>query len=86
MIMDKDLIQSCFDDNRLDEVMALLGDSDDAWSLYMKGRVAWKQGRRSEAISLYCRASALDPSGPATVALDQARTIMDFYNKDMYNQ
>ena len=83
--MDKELVQSLFDENRLDEALAMLGSADDAWALYMKGRVAWKQGRRGDAISLYGRASALDPSGPATVALEQARQIMDFYNKDMYN-
>jgi len=83
--MDKDKIQSLYDANRLDEALSLLGAADDAWSLYMKGRVAWKQGRRSEAISLYGRAAAADPTGPAKVALDQARQIMDFYNKDMYN-
>lgn len=83
--MDKALIQSYFDDNRLDEVLLLLESADDAWSLYMKGRVAWKQGRRSDAMGFYARSSTLDPSGPATVALDQARKIMDFYNKDMYN-
>jgi len=83
--MDKDLVQSLFDANCLDEAMALLGSADDAWALYMKGRIAWKQGRHSDAISFYGRASAIDPSGPASVALEQARQIMDFYNKDMYN-
>ena len=83
--MDIELVQSLFDANRLDEAMALLGSADDARALYMKGRIAWKQGRRSDAISLYGRASALDPSGPAAVALEQARQIMDFYNKDLYN-
>lgn len=83
--MDKDLVQSLFESNRLDEAMALLGSADDAYALYMKGRIAWKQGHHSDAIGLYGRASALDPTGPATVALEQARQIMDFYNKDLYN-
>lgn len=83
--MDKDKITSSFEANRLDEVEALLDGREDAWSLYMLGRVAWKRGRRGEAMSLYARSAAEEPDGPAATALEQARRIMDFYNHDLYN-
>lgn len=83
--MDKEQINQLYDSNRLDEAEALLGSREDAWSLYMLGRIEWKRGNRGAAISLYVRSSALEPSGPASTALEQAREIMDFFNKDLYN-
>lgn len=83
--MDKEQINQLYDSNRLDEAEALLAGCDDAWSLYMLGRIEWKRGKRSAAISLYGRSAALEPDGPASTALEQAREIMDFFNKDLYN-
>lgn len=83
--MDKDKITSLFDSNKLEEVEALLTGQEDAWSLYMLGRVAWKRGQRGDAMSLYARSAAEEPDGPGSVALEQARQIMDFYNHDLYN-
>jgi len=78
-----------FDDNRLDEadsaLDALAGTPDRAWALYMKGRIAWKRGQKSSAMSFYAEAAALEPASEAATALEQARQIMDFYNKDLYN-
>ena len=59
--------------------------SDRPWALYMKGRIAWKQGQKSRAISFYSEAAGLDPNSEAATALEQARAVMDFYNKDLYN-
>lgn len=58
---------------------------DDAWALYMLGRIAWKEGRKGDAISLYESAQTIDPASEAAVALEQAREIMNFYNTDLYN-
>lgn len=75
--MDKDSIKRLIDANRLDEA--------EAGVLYLLGRIAWKRGRKGEAISLYERAVALDADSEAAVALQQAREIMDFFNKDLLN-
>lgn len=72
--------------NRLDEALARvaeLPENDD--TLYMKGKILWKLGRRTEAITAYNEALALNPDSSAAIALAQARQIMDFYNKDLYN-
>ena len=58
-------------------------EDDEAY--YLRGRVNWKLGRNADAISDYCKAVDLNPSSCAAHALDMARNIMDFYNKDLYN-
>lgn len=84
--MDKDSIKRLFDANRLAEAAALLEKcADDAWAQYMLGRIAWKEGRRADAIEYYEHATASDPGSEAVVALEQAREIMNFFNKDLYN-
>lgn len=52
---------------------------------WRRGRLLWKLGRRGEAMSDYAEAAALDPGSPAVQALEQSRSIMQFYNKDLYN-
>lgn len=52
---------------------------------YLRGRLAWKQGHRADAITYYENAAQLDPEGDAAFALDQARDIMNFYHRDLYN-
>lgn len=85
----KEAIAAMFDDNRLDEADTALDNladtPDRAWALYMKGRIAWKRGQKSRAMSFYAEAAGLDPDSEAATALEQARSIMDFYNKDLYN-
>lgn len=86
--MDKEKILELFEANRLSEAAAMLDESSalgESWSFYMLGRIAWKEGRKADAISLYEHATALDPHSEAAVALEQAREIMNFYNKDLYN-
>ena len=83
--MDKEAIKKLYDANLLDEAEAAIGISDDAWAMYMRGRIAWRRGRRGDAISLYEKALALDPGSEAAVALEQARSVMNFYNKDLLN-
>ena len=51
----------------------------------MKGRIAWKRGQKSRAMSFYAEAAGLEPESEAATALEQARRVMDFYNKDLYN-
>ena len=53
--------------------------------LYRRGMLYWKLGRRGAAMSDYAAAAAIDPSSPAAAALEQARRIMDFYDRNLYN-
>lgn len=83
----KDKVKEYFEANRLDEAVALLSsmDESDAWVLFMRGRIAWKRGDKAGAISLYEQAVDVDPASEAAVALEQARNIMNFFNKDLFN-
>lgn len=74
---------------RFDEALSVLdkalGASPDAELYYTRGRLLWKLGRKTDAMSDYASAVDLDPSSPAATALQMARDIMDFYNHDLYN-
>lgn len=84
---DKEQIRDLIASGKLAEATAMLSamPDDDAWTAYMLGRIAWKQGRKGDAITLYERAKSLDPASEAVIALEQAREIMNFYNTDLYN-
>lgn len=79
------------DAGRIEEAAAVLegitegGDVLMAERHYLMGRIAWKLGQKTDAINHYEAAVALDPASEAVVALEQAREIMDFFNKDLYN-
>lgn len=61
------------------------GTPADSAIWYQIGRIEWKTGNRAQAITAYNKSLELDPTGPAAIALEQARAIMNFYNKDLYN-
>ncbi len=71
------------------EIAALTARIDargaDADALYHRGMLYWKLGRRGAAMSDYAAAAAIDPASPAAAALEQARSIMDFYDRNLYN-
>ena len=52
---------------------------------YQRGRLYWRLGHKSQAISDYERAVALNAASPAAAALTIARDVMNFFNKDLYN-
>lgn len=87
--MDIEYIKNLIKENRLDEARNAIGAESGSTALYLRGRIAWKEGDRTRAISLYNEAIAVDSGSEAAaaacVALEQARSIMDFYNKDLYN-
>lgn len=64
---------------------SISSDTDKAYIAYLRGRLAWKEGRRADAITFYTTATSLDSDSDAAIALSQAREIMAFYNKDLYN-
>lgn len=52
---------------------------------FRRGKLYWRLGRRGEATSDYMKAVAVNPSSPASRALENARDVEAFYNKDLYN-
>ncbi|MBR6055374.1 MAG: hypothetical protein IKP46_08585 [Bacteroidales bacterium] len=61
------------------------GEMDDTL-FYLLGNAWRKKGNWQMAMNNYLEATALNPESPAARALDIANEILDFYNKDMYNQ
>lgn len=82
-------VERLINDDKLEGALILLNEainaSPDAELHYQRGRLHWKMGRKTEAMSDYATASKLDPSSPATAALEMAREIMNFYHRDLYN-
>ena len=52
----------------------------------MLGNAYRKKGDWQGAINNYLMAMELNPESPAVNAYKMANEILDFYNKDMYNQ
>lgn len=53
---------------------------------YLLGNAYRKQGNWQQALNNYRYAIDLNPEGPAKQAHNMAMDIMNFFNKDMYNQ
>lgn len=82
----KDMIAN----NRLDEALSeldymILSHPEDSYVLFLRGKVKWRLGRRSEAQNDYLASAAIDPDGPASAALEYARDIESFFNPDLLN-
>lgn len=79
-------------EGRIDEAIAALKDfiassevpSDRAY--YLLGNAYRKKGDWQGAINNYLEAMEINPDSPAKNAYSIANEILDFYNKDMYNQ
>lgn len=53
---------------------------------YLRGNAYRKQGNWQQALNNYRRAIGLNPESPAVQAHKMAMDILNFFNKDMYNQ
>lgn len=53
---------------------------------YLLGNAYRKQGNWQQALNNYRRAIDLNPESPAREAYRMAMDILNFFNKDMYNQ
>lgn len=78
-------------EGKIDEAIRLLDiyiekddSSDEAY--YLRGNAYRKKGDIRQALNNYLTAMELNPDSPAVIAHNQMIAIMDFYNKDMYNQ
>ena len=87
-----DAIEVVLLDGNVDEAIKLLQafissseiPSDKAY--YLLGNAYRKKGDWQGAINNYLEAMAINPDSPARNAYAIANDILDFYNKDMYNQ
>lgn len=89
--MNMEEIKQLLLENRIEDAIAILKDftrenpsNDEAW--YQLGRAYYKLGEVRQALNSYLSAMELNPESPAKQAYDMAIKVLDFYNKDMYNQ
>ena len=88
----KERIKDLLDAHKADEAIALVaeyraaGGVMDDTLFYLLGNAWRKKGNWQMAMNNYLEAIALNPQSPAQQSLDIANEILDFYNKDMYNQ
>ena len=88
----KEMIKTMLDAHKADDVIDLMdkfradGGSMDDELFYLLGNAWRKKGNWQMAMNNYLEAVHLNPESPAQQALDIANEILDFYNKDMYNQ
>ena len=61
-------------------------DSTKAEVYYLLGNAYRKQGNWQGALNNYQEAIDLDPESPANEAKNMVLDILNFYNKDMFNQ
>ncbi len=80
--------------NRSSEVIAAVqqlaadpatGTATLAQAHYLAGNAHRQLGQLGQAMSSFLKASELDPDGPATMAYQATKQIMDYYCKDYYN-
>lgn len=90
-----DGIEAILKEGRAEDAVSLLGEyiarasaegnpSDRAY--YLLGNAYRKKGDWQGAINNYLQAMEINPDSPAANAYSIANEILDFYNKDMYNQ
>ena len=88
----KERIKAMLEGHKADDVIDLMekyradGGSMDDELFYLLGNAWRKKGNWQMAMNNYLEAVHLNPESPAKQALDIANEILDFYNKDMYNQ
>ena len=88
----KDRIKALLAENKADEAIGILeqyrgeGGAMDDELFYLLGNAWRKMGNWQMAMNGYLEAVHLNPGSPAAQALEIANEILDFYNKDMYNQ
>lgn len=82
-------VERLLSENKPDDALKVLDKAvevnNEAVLFYERGRLLWKLGRKTDAMSDYSKAVSIDPESPAAVALQMARDVMDFYNHDLYN-
>ncbi len=83
-------IEELINENRLNDALLLLNyeitQSQNNDKLYFtRGKLHWRLGNKSQAITDYEHAVDINPDSPARIALDNARDVIAFFNPDLYN-
>ncbi|MBO5704276.1 MAG: hypothetical protein J6R91_06895 [Bacteroidaceae bacterium] len=83
-------IKSMIECGNLDDALEALNKNEvainDAERFYLFGRIYLKQNQWKKATDCFLQAQMLEPDGPAGQQLEMINSIMDFFNKDLYNQ
>lgn len=84
-------IQKCLDNEKAQEAIdvslrILEEDKTNDRVYYLLGNAYRKMGDWQNAINNYLQAMELNPESPARQAYEMANDILNFFNKDMYNQ
>ena len=89
--MEKDKIRELLDNgcindaiSRLDSMISMDKSNDDLF--YLRGNAYRKSGDWQKAIENYLEAISINPDSPAKEAYNMVISILEFYNKDMFNQ
>ncbi len=73
-------------EQQIAELDALLASNpQDSDALYRRGALKAKLGKQAAALSDFAASASIDPNGPGAAAANMMRTILDFYNPDLYN-
>lgn len=86
------IIREHIDSGEIEEALRLLDELHAAQTVepdvifYLRGNAYRKKGDWQGALNNYLEAIALNPESPAVQARQMIMDILEFYNKDMYNQ
>ena len=87
LITIKELIKEGKLDTAVEQLSVLIqADSTLDEPYYLLGNVYRKQGNWQMALNNYLEAMERNPESPAVQAHQMMMDILNFYNKDMYNQ
>ena len=83
-------IEELINENRLEEALLLLNkeitiEKNNDQLYFQRGKINWRLGNKSQAITDYEHAVDINPLSPARIALDNARDVISFFNPDLYN-
>ena len=68
-----------------DELLAM-EEADKEKIYYLRGNIYRKMSNWQQALNNYLAAIEINPGSPALQAKNMLMDILNFYNKDMYNQ
>jgi len=86
------LIKELIKEGELEKAIQLLNnyiqncDNSEDEPYYLLGNAYRKQGNWQQALNNYLEAMERNPESPAVNAHKMVMDILNFYNKDMYNQ
>ena len=83
-------IEELINENRVDDAiialdLAIKSDADNDKLYFTRGKLHWRLGNHSQAITDYEHAVAINPNSPARIALDNAHDVISFFNPDIFN-